>query len=154
MATEISRKYVIPLHRETKNVPRYKRAKRAVSTLKNFLIRHMKSDNIKLGPQLNLLIWSQGMRNPPHKVSVDVIKKDDVVMAELEGFKYPVKAAKAKDLKTKIESGAAKSEKEDKAEKKESAASESKESTKASKKSAEKAAESKPSAADKPHPKK
>ncbi len=153
MATEISRKYVIPLHRETKNVPRYKRAKRAVSTLKNFLIRHMKSDNIKLGPQLNLLIWSQGMRNPPHKVSVDVIKKDDVVMAELEGFKYPVKVAKAKDLKSKIEAGAAKA---DKAEKKESASPESKESTKTSKKSAEKAekAESKPSAADKAHPKK
>ena len=85
----IERAYNVPLRREFLKVPRYKRAKTAVNALKRFLHKHMKSEEIFIGKRLNEQIWENGMRNPPHHVSIGVVKEDDgKVYAELSGFKY------------------------------------------------------------------
>ena len=65
------------------------RAKKAVVAMRNFLKRHMKSEEILLGKNLNDAIWVHGIRNPPHKLKI-VAKKDDegVVRAELFGYEY------------------------------------------------------------------
>ena len=87
MATE--RTYVIPLRREFQKSPKYKRAKKATIAVKEFLSKHMKADKIKIGNKLNLKIWENGIKNPPHKLKVSVIKEDDgTVKAELFGHKY------------------------------------------------------------------
>ena len=39
---ELEREYIVPLKRGSLKVPRYKRAKKAVKTLKEFLAKHMK----------------------------------------------------------------------------------------------------------------
>lgn len=89
MAEEIKRTYVVPLRRGYFNTPRYKRTNKAVTVLKNFLVKHMKSENIKLGPHLNEFIWKDGIKNPPAKVKIDVTKdKEGMVRAELSGKKY------------------------------------------------------------------
>jgi len=99
----IERTYIIPLRREWLKVPKYKRAKKAVAGLKTFLMRHMKQDDIKkikLGEYLNKEIWKRGMKSPPHKVKVNVIKEDDgIVKAELFGKKYVEKKAPEKKEK-------------------------------------------------------
>ncbi|MBU0536538.1 MAG: 60S ribosomal protein L31 [Nanoarchaeota archaeon] len=88
----IERTYIVPLRRELLKVPIYKRAKKAVAGLKAFLKRHMKSDDIRIGEQLNKELWKNGMKNPPQKVKITVIKEDDgMVKAELFGYKYVVK---------------------------------------------------------------
>ena len=66
MATE--RNYIIPLRREWLKTPRYKRSKKAVAAIRQFLSKHMKSDKVKLGRNLNLAVWADGIKNPPHKV--------------------------------------------------------------------------------------
>ncbi len=82
----VEREYIIPLRREFQKSPKYKRAKKTIKALKEFLAKHMKSDNIKLGKYLNLKVWEHGIKNPPHKLKVKAEKYDDgLVKAELVG---------------------------------------------------------------------
>ncbi len=95
----LERMYNVPLRKEFLKVPKYKRAKKAITALKAFLVRHMKSDKIKIGRFANLKIWERGIRNPVHHIKV-IAKKDEEgnVFAELEGapVEKPVEKAPAK----------------------------------------------------------
>jgi len=94
----LEREYIIPLRKEFQKAPKYKRAKKTIKALKEFLAKHMKSDNIKIGKYLNLKVWEHGIKNPPHKVKVKVEKFDDgLVKAELVGA--PVEKPKEKKPK-------------------------------------------------------
>ena len=84
----IERTYNIPLRKEFQKVPRYKKSKKAVTALRQFLSKHLKSDNIKIGKEINEKIWNHGIKNPPHHVKVTVTKDDKgEVKAELFGMK-------------------------------------------------------------------
>lgn len=120
---ETERTYTIPLRREYLKVPKYKRAKKAITAIKQFLQKHMKSDEVKLGKELNLKIWERGIKNPPHHIKV-MVKKDSegIVKAELFGFEYKdKKVEKKKEPETLKEKLTAKLDKgkESKSEKKE-----------------------------------
>ncbi|MFH1510663.1 MAG: 50S ribosomal protein L31e [Candidatus Woesearchaeota archaeon] len=97
----LERTYNIPLRKEYLKAPKYRRAKKAINAAREFLIRHMKSKNIKLGDELNKKIWSCGIKNPPHHIKVAAIKYDDgTVKAELVGF--PIEKPKEKQPEKKI----------------------------------------------------
>lgn len=88
MAT-LERTYNVPLRRTFVRSPRYKRSKRAVTILREFIAKNMKSEDIKIGKNLNEFIWKDGIKNPPHHVKIQVVKDDKgVVRAELFGKKY------------------------------------------------------------------
>ena len=72
----LERTYNIPLRREWLKAPMYKRAKKAVLATKQFLVRHMKSEDIRLSNDLNHHLWERGIKNPPHHVAV-IARKDD-----------------------------------------------------------------------------
>ena len=94
----LEREYIIPLRKEFQKAPKYKRAKKTIKALKEFLAKHMKSDNIKIGKYLNLKVWEHGIKNPPHKLNVKVEKFDDgLIKAELVGA--PVEKPKEKEKK-------------------------------------------------------
>ena len=80
--------YVVPLRKHWRKAPVYKRSKRAINALKKFLIKHTKSENIKIGKELNELIFSRGFRSPPNKVKITVVKEENVVKANLVGIPY------------------------------------------------------------------
>lgn len=112
MAEKLERTYTIPLRREYLKVPQYRRTEKASRALREFLVKHMKSDNIRIGKFLNEHLWMHGMKNPPHHVRVNVVKiPEGTVYAEL--FGKPLKIGK-----------------EEKAEKKEVKAAEEKKSDK------------------------
>src|SRR3989344_5493210 len=97
----LERTYNIPLRRETLKAPPYRKAKKAARAVREFLVKHMKSDNALLGRYLNMKLWEHGMKNPPHHVNV-VAAKDDKgkVIAELFGApKEEVKAEEKKPAK-------------------------------------------------------
>ncbi|NOQ37943.1 hypothetical protein GQ472_03560 [archaeon] len=73
------RLYTIPL-RDAWNVSIKKRSKRAMAVIRAFTEKHMKAESVKIGSDLNHLIWSRGIKNPPRKVKVQMVphKKDDV----------------------------------------------------------------------------
>ena len=88
MVEELERIYTIPLT-VTKQVPRTKRAPRAIKEIKEFVRKHMmektsvKSDDdavvkdVWVDYRLNELIWSRGIESPPSKVRVKVIRFED-----------------------------------------------------------------------------
>ncbi len=86
---ELKRTYNIPLRHWFSKKPKYRRAKVAIKAVKSFLEKHMKSDDVKLGPMLNEKVWNNGIKNPPHHIKIEAIKdKDGAVTAELFGHKY------------------------------------------------------------------
>jgi large subunit ribosomal protein L31e len=103
----IKRTYNIPLRKEFQKAPYYKKSKKAIAGLIDFLKKHMKSDIIKVGKNLNEKIWKNGIRNPPHHIEVTAIKGDDgVVNVELAGLKKETKAKsdEVKPAKTDVKS--------------------------------------------------
>lgn len=94
----LERNYVIPLRMQTLKSPPYKKAKKAISTVKIFISKHMKTKDVKIGHYLNLKIWEHGIRNPPNKVKVTAAKDDKgMVFVELAGAPKP--APKADEIK-------------------------------------------------------
>ena len=75
MAT-VERTLTINVRNKVIKVPAYRRAKKAVTAVREYLQRHMKSDNVKLGKYLNLKIWEHGIKNPVTRITV-LAKKDD-----------------------------------------------------------------------------
>src|SRR3989338_8281771 len=75
-----------------------KRVTSAVSLVKEFLKRHMKTADVKLGEKLNHAIWERGS-NPPRKVRIHALKEGSTVKAELFGYEYKEFKAKPKEEK-------------------------------------------------------
>ena len=107
---ETERTITINLRRDFVKVPKHRRAKRAITNIKNHIMKHMKVEEVKLGKMLNEKVWGHGIQNPPGKVTVKAIKEDKMARVELEGFEYKVekvqkeKSDKPKTLKDKLES--------------------------------------------------
>ena len=94
---DLERTYNIPLRKEFRKVPRYKRAKKAITALRQFLVKHMKSEDILLGNEINHEVWAKGIKNPPHHIKVTAVKDGEgIVRAELEGHDFKVVSQKAK----------------------------------------------------------
>ncbi|MBP2031230.1 large subunit ribosomal protein L31e [Methanohalophilus levihalophilus] len=77
--------YTIPL-RAAKLAPKWRRANRAITLIRKYLIRHMKADpkQIKIDSTINELIWNRGSEKPPSSIRVRAAKFDDgEVQAEL-----------------------------------------------------------------------
>lgn len=71
------RTYVIPLRKQWLKVARYRRSKKAVSSVRSFIQKHMKTEDVRLGRFLNMNLWSRGMKHPPHKVVVNAVRVEE-----------------------------------------------------------------------------
>ena len=109
--TTIERTYNVPLRREYLKVANWKRTKKAVSALRQFLAKHMKSEEVKLGKELNEHLWKHGIKNPPHHVKVNVSKDEKgVVKAELFGVKKKEVKEEKKETKKDVKKEEVKSD--------------------------------------------
>ncbi len=72
----MERVYIIPL-RDVKRVPRTIRSPKAVRLVREFLQRHMKSDDIKIDSSVNEKIWERGIQKVPPKIKVKATKEED-----------------------------------------------------------------------------
>src|SRR3989338_1909418 len=111
----LERNYIIPLRREWLKVPRYQRSRKAIRALGEFVSKHMKSDNVKIGSRLNEHIWENGTKNPPHKIEVTCLKEDDgKCYVELKCFPVKEKIEEKKEKpKKEIKEETKTGEKED-----------------------------------------
>ena len=88
---KVERVYNVPLRKEWLKVPKYQRAAKAIRALRAFVLRHMKTQEVTIGPFVNMEVWSHGMRNPPHHVKINAVKDDDGnVVIELFGKPMPI----------------------------------------------------------------
>lgn len=95
----VGREYIIPLREKCRVVPRYKKTNKAIKTIKEFLVRHMKIrdrdlNKIKIDKYLNEFIWARGIKNPPSKIKVNVIKDGDIIRVELSDIPKKLKFKK------------------------------------------------------------
>ena len=95
----MERTYTIPLRKAYMKTSRYLRTNRAVREVRMYLKKHMKTENVKLGEELNNALWARGDAKPPHKVTVVVKKEDDVAYAELQGHEFRKKDFSEKEEK-------------------------------------------------------
>jgi large subunit ribosomal protein L31e len=94
----LERVYNVPLRKTFQKAPRWKRTNRAVSCLRQFIKKHMKASNVKIGKYANLDLWKHGIKNPPHHIKVNCKKDEDgVVKVEIVGA--PEEKAKPKKEK-------------------------------------------------------
>jgi large subunit ribosomal protein L31e len=128
---ELNREYVIPLRRKTKHAPQWRRSKKAIVVLKEFVRKHMKCEDVVIGKDLNELVWVRGSKNPPGKVSVFTSKiqvngADKVIVEttkegldkQLDLYKSAAPVA-TKDAEAEVKDAEAKEVKKEEAPKKE-----------------------------------
>ncbi len=101
---EAPREYIIPLRERCRTVPRYKKTNKAVRTVKEFLVQHMKIrdrdlNKVKIDTYLNEFLWNRGIKHPPHKVKVRATKEGDIVRAELAEMPKKLEQKKARETK-------------------------------------------------------
>ena len=73
MPEEFDRIYTVPLGRAWV-YPKQRRSKRAVSILREFAMRHGKTEQIKISEEVSEKIWERGIRHPPRRIKVRLVK--------------------------------------------------------------------------------
>ncbi len=105
----LEREYIVPLRQGWLKVPEYKRANKAVKTLKQFIAKHMKVYDrdlrkIKVDIILNNEIRFRGMRKPPAKIKVIAKKLDSgIVRVELVNIPEHIKFERLREEKKKAQ---------------------------------------------------
>ena len=76
---ELTRTYVVPLG-VVYEAPPYRRAKKAVSVIREFTTRHMKATQVSIDSAVNELIWSRGIKHPPRRITLEMKRDEDGVV--------------------------------------------------------------------------
>src|SRR3989344_3811168 len=96
--------FIISLRKEVLKTPIYKRAKKAISTVKNYIKKHLKVEEVKLGENLNKKIWEKGSKKPPGKIKGKAkkrIKKQKEIKPEIHEDKTKEERIVSDDKKSK-----------------------------------------------------
>jgi large subunit ribosomal protein L31e len=108
MSQELERVYTINLGKVLLS-PNNQRAKRAVNMVKEFARHHMKTEEIKIEESVNHQIWKRGIKHPPRKIRVRMVKTDEgfVLVSpyekEIEEDVQPIKETKIPEVEEKPE---------------------------------------------------
>lgn len=103
----LEREYIVPLRSGWLKVPKYKRANKAVKTLKEFIAQHMKVydkdlNKIKIEKDLNNEIRFRGMKKPLGKIKVSAKKYDNgIVRVDLIEIPVHIKFNRLREEKRK-----------------------------------------------------
>ena len=106
---KLEREYTIPLRKNCNKVPSYKKANKAIKTIKEFLAKHMKVENrdldkVKLDKYLNEMIWHRGIKSPPAKIKVKATKENGIVIVEAAEMSTNLKFKKLRAEKAESKS--------------------------------------------------
>src|SRR3989338_223654 len=130
----LERVYNVPLRKEFMKAPNWRRTEKAVTALRQFIAKHMKSENVIIGKYANQYLWKDGIKNPPHHIKVTAQKDDKgKVSAELAELSAKAKREIGKEeglKKKKEEKEAQKKKGEEEAKKAEEAAKKTEEAKK------------------------
>jgi large subunit ribosomal protein L31e len=76
----LTRVYTVPLGKAFE-APSYRRAKVAVRLIKDFTVRHMKADEVKIKEDVNEQIWARGIKHPPRRIRLEMERDEDGVVS-------------------------------------------------------------------------
>ena len=69
--------FTINLRKATLEARRWEKSKKTVAIIRNYLKRHMKADEIKIGKSITEKIWSGGNQNPPNKIRIIAVESEE-----------------------------------------------------------------------------
>lgn len=89
----IEREYIIPIKKYLRHTPDYKKARKAVKIVLEFVAKHLRVEdrdtkNVRMDKLVNNELWWRGIANPPNKIKVKVKKFSDGI-AHVELFEIP-----------------------------------------------------------------
>ena len=84
--------------------PNNQRAKRAINMIREFAMRHMKSEKVKIEEDVSHLVWERGIRHPPRKIRVKLTKDDDdnIIVSKYQEEKKVEEKPKEKKEEKKV----------------------------------------------------
>ena len=97
---KLERTYIIPIRKSTVKTARWRRAKKAIAVIRKFMKRHMKSENLKIGQELNEIIWARGGKYVPGKIEIKAVKDEGLVRLNVVGAPLPGAETKKEVKKT------------------------------------------------------
>lgn len=84
-ANQVEEKEIIlNIRKKVLKAPLQKRAKKAMNVIKELIKKITKTDKIKISDRLNRYIWSRGIKKPPVKLNLKIIKKEDKVFVDIK----------------------------------------------------------------------
>lgn len=92
----------VHIHKYVKGVQFKKRAPKALKALREFVAKEMRTTDVRIDESVNKFLWSQGIRNPPHRIRVRLSRKrsDDAENAHPYTLVEYVPVASFKGLQT------------------------------------------------------
>ena len=108
--------FTINLRKLALRESKWKKSKKSVALVRNFLKRHMKTDDIKLDKSITEEIWKRGSHKPPTKIRIKAYEteggekdeKKKFVKAELLGVVREEVKEKKEEIEKKVEEKAEK----------------------------------------------
>jgi len=95
--------YVVPL-RAAFRTARTKRAAKAIKIVREFLQRHMKTEQVVIGSSINKSVWARGIQKIPRRVRIHADKDENgVVRAEMMGVEIKIPKEKEEEKKEETE---------------------------------------------------
>ncbi|MEM2137898.1 MAG: 50S ribosomal protein L31e [Candidatus Anstonellaceae archaeon] len=89
----LERIYTIPLGKIYELI-RNKRGKRAITFIRDFALRHMKANAVRISEGVNSAILRDGIQKPPRRIKVRIVKgEDSIARVWLIGEEEKVKEA-------------------------------------------------------------
>lgn len=79
--------FTVPLNEAYKKA-RVRRSPYAARIVKDFIKKHTKADEVKLGENLNKKLWERGTKKPPRRVRIKAVMEGKTAKVELLGFEY------------------------------------------------------------------
>ena len=76
------------IHKLAHRVQFKKKAPKALTAIKNLVAKLMRTADVRIDPKLNQFIWSQGVRNLPHRVRVRISRKRNEEEGNTQGEFY------------------------------------------------------------------
>ena len=58
----------------------YRRSKKAIIVIKQFVNRHMKANQVSIDTKVNELIWARGIKHPPRRIRLEMERDEDGVV--------------------------------------------------------------------------
>ena len=74
---------IIVLNLRKDLIKTWKRSEKASRVIKKLLSKKLKKGKIKIDSKLNHFVWSRGMKRPPMKIKIRVVKEGDTFKAYL-----------------------------------------------------------------------
>ena len=86
--TETAIDTTINVHKLAHRTQFKKKAPKALKAIRQWVAKMMRTTDVRIDPKLNQFIWSQGIRNLPHRVRVRISRKKNEEEGAAQGEYY------------------------------------------------------------------